>query len=339
MCRSVSGFSFLLLFRHLWSNRTGSTIVLLSQNNSGGSLQRQFAALGLVILTLLPAWSGESKADPWPGDTGTEIGNVGSPGGLPAGYEPSGAVWHERLEVLLVVSDEGSVSRMDADGQNVTTWTPGGDLEAIAIADPQSDLVYLGNEHPDSVHEFDLSTGALTGNSWDLTPWMKGPGSRGLEGLTVVNGLFYAGHQREGNIYVFRLLNGGGVELIDVFAAPAERDDVSGLHYDHSTQTLYAIHDDFDVIVEMNPDGTFIREFDLPGENQEGIALVPDCGAATSRLFVSEDSQALWRYEFYPAACVSPPAIPALSWPGVSVLIGLLVASSIAAVPRFTRKV
>ena len=39
--------------------------------------------------------------------------------------------------------------------------TPGGNLEGIAIADPQSDLVYLGDEHPDSVHEFDLSTGTL----------------------------------------------------------------------------------------------------------------------------------------------------------------------------------
>ena len=54
------------------------------------------------------------------------------PGGLPAGYEPSGAVWHPRLGVLLLVSDNGWVSRMDADGQNAMTWLTGGDLEAIA---------------------------------------------------------------------------------------------------------------------------------------------------------------------------------------------------------------
>ena len=141
---------------------------------------------------VLGSWAGTASADPWPGNTGTEIGNVGSPGGLPALYEPSGAVWHERLGVLLVVSDGGSVSRLDADGQNVTTWMPGANLEGNAIADPQSDLVYLGHEHPDSVHEFDLSTGTLTGNSWDLTPWITGPGSPGLEGLTYVDGLFYA---------------------------------------------------------------------------------------------------------------------------------------------------
>ena len=283
----------------------------------------------LLALMVLGSWAGTATADPWPGDAGTEIGNVGSPGGLPALYEPSGAVWHERLGVLLVVSDGGSVSQMDADGQNVTTWTPGGNLEGIAIADPRSDLVYLGDEHPDSVHEFDLSTGTLTGNSWDLTPWMTGPGSPGLEGLTYVDGLFYAGHQREGSIYVFRLLEGGAVELVDLFSAPSGRDDVSGLHYDRATQRLYAIHDDFDVIVELKRDGTFIREFDLPGVNQEGITVIPDCGTEQSRLFVSEDSQAVWRYELYPAACVNPLEVPALSPTGMVALFGLLVATSI----------
>lgn len=204
--------------------------------------------------------------------------------------------------MLLVVSDEGLVSRLDADGGNVTTWSTGGDLdlEAITIADPQSDLVYLGREHPDGVLEFDLATGTLTGNSWDLTPWMKGATSFGLEALTYVDGLFYAGHQGEGNIYVFRLLGGGVVEPIEVFAAPFGRDDLSGLHYDTCTQTLYAIHDDFDVVVELELDGSFIREFDLPGVDQEGIAVVPDCDGAQSRIFVSEDSQAVWRYELYP---------------------------------------
>ena len=297
----------------------------------GYSMNGMPASRRLMALIFLGCWAGTAIADPWPGDAGTEIGNVGSPGGLPALYEPSGAVWHERLGALLVVSDGGSVSRMDADGQNVTTWTPGGDLEGIAIADPQSDLVYLGVERPDSVREFDLSSGTLTGNSWDLTPWMTGPGNQGLEALTHADGLFYAGHQREGNIYVFRLLTGGVVELVDVFAAPSGRDDVSGLHYDPSTQTLYVIHDDFDVIVELKLDGTFIREFDLPGVGQEGITVVPNCGTEESRLFVSQDTQAVWRYELYPASCVNTPIVPALPATGMIALAGLLIAISIAA--------
>jgi hypothetical protein len=222
---------------------------------------------------------------------------------------------------------------MDADGQNATTWVTGGDLEGIAIADAQTDLVYLGVEDPDSVLEFDLLTGTLTGNSWDLTPWMTGPGSSGLEALTYVDGLFYAGHQDEGNIYVFRLQSSGSVELVDVFAAPSGRHDVSGLHYDAATQTLYAIHDAFDVIVELEADGSFIREFDLPGGTQEGVTLVPDCSAWESQVFVSEDDGAVWRYELYPAACI-PPELPALTATGRLALVGLLVIASIPASRR-----
>ena len=51
-------------------------------------------------------------ADPWPGGTGVEIG-----GDLPAGYEPSGIVWHPRLELLYLVSDDGWVTRMDEEGE------------------------------------------------------------------------------------------------------------------------------------------------------------------------------------------------------------------------------
>jgi hypothetical protein len=273
-------------------------------------------------LTVLIAASAV-KADPWPGDTGVEIGNEGGAGGLPSGYEPSGAVWHTRFEMLLVVGDGGEVSAMEANGTNQTTWSPGGDLEGIAVADPDSDLVYLGRENPDAILEFDLMTGLLTGNAWDLTPFLAGPSNQGLEALTYVDGLFYAGLQADGNIYVFRLLPFGVVEHIDTLAAPGARTDISGLHFDAETQTLYAIYDSFDVIVEMEADGTFVREYDLIGNDQEGITLVPDCTANDARVFVSEDSQEVWGYEDYPVTCIVHPIPVLLPW-GLAVLVAAL---------------
>ena len=281
--------------------------------------------LGAIVassLTALLASSG-ARAAPWPADSGVEIGNVGGGSGLPSGYEPSGAVWHTGRGVLLVVGDGGQVSQMDADGTNVTTWSPGGDLEGITIEDPDSDLVYLGRERPDAVLEFDLATGTLTGNSWDLTPWLTGPANQGLEALTYVDGLFYAGLQADGNIYVFRLLPLGAVEHIDTIASTASRTDISGLHYDADTQILYAIYDSFDVIVEMEADGTLLREYDLAGNDQEGVALVPDCELDDATVFIAEDAQEVWRYEGYPIACIAKP-VPALpSW-GLAVLIAAL---------------
>ena len=114
-------------------------------------------------------------------------------------------MWHPGLDALLIADDDGRLSRIDAGGGNVATWVIGGDLEGVTFVDPSSDLVYLGRERPDAVIEFDLATGLATGNTWDLTPWMTGDSNLGLEALTYANGRFYAGHQGEGNVYVFTL--------------------------------------------------------------------------------------------------------------------------------------
>ena len=84
----------------------------------------------------------------------------------------------------------------------------------------------------------------------------------------------------------------------------------------------------------MEPDGSFIREFDLPGADQEGIALVPDCDGAQSRVFVSQDSQAVWRYELYPVACIGPPTVPAQPGVGLGLLGALLLLCGLAYLRR-----
>ncbi len=260
-------------------------------------------ALGVALCV-----PGVAKAQvlPWPGDAGIEIAAVGDPGGLPAAYEPSGAVWHTRLDALFVVSDRGDVSRLDANGGNVTTWSPGGDLEAVTLIDPATDLLYLGRENPDAILEFDFVTGTLTGEQWDLTPWMNGAANQGLEGLTWVDGLFYASHQGEGNVYVFELSAGGVAQLVNLFPAPGGRTDMAGMHYDADAQVLYGIHDGDNVLVEMERHGALLRETFLPGNTQEGIALLPDCATGLSTVFLSEDAGAVVSYEWFPVTCVDP---------------------------------
>jgi len=288
---------------------------------------RNFGCSGLPIGFLLLAIGAPDigYAISWPASTATGIAQAGSPGSLVAGYEPSGAAWHPRLEVLLIVGDDGHVSQITASGGILSTWLPGGDLEGIAIADSSSDLVYLGRESPDGVLEFDLSTGTLTGSAWDLTPWMTGAANQGLEALTVVDGLFYAGHQGEGSVYVFDLQPGGVVQFIESFTAPFGRTDLSGLHFQPQTATLYGVHDSFNVLVEMETDGTFIQEFDLPRNNQEGITLRPDCAINESAVFVAEDSGAVVRYDDYPSTCIGLP-VPSVSPAGLAVLTLLLAA-------------
>jgi hypothetical protein len=261
----------------------------------------RFAALVVCALGLASQLSPlVLAADPFPGDLpGVEIG-----AGLPAGYEPSGAVWHTRLERLYVVGDAGTVSAMDADGSSVTNWSVPGDLEAICVADPAGDFAYVGVENPDGVKEFDLTTGQVT-RTFDLTGTMQGPANAGLEALTFVpddshpeGGLFYAGLQADGKIYVFDLpIVSSAVSTfvthVWTITPVAGRAGISGLHYDRENQLLYAVFDDSNLLRAMQSDGAFVGEWSLPGNDQEGVTLT------ACDMVVAEDvGKEVWSYGF-----------------------------------------
>ena len=220
--------------RSLYTGLAGALLPFCMTVGRKGSL-RVFAVLGLVLLS-----SAVFAADPFPPGAlpGTLIG-----GGLPAGYECSGALWHTGLDKLFTVHDGGTVSYMNANGSGVNNWIIGGDLEGISVADPSSDFIYVGVEHPDSIREFNITTGAVS-RTFDLTTWMTGASNSGLEALTFVpdagdpeGGLFYAGLQSDGKIYSFRLpikssASSTTVTHVSTITPVAGRTDISGLHYD-----------------------------------------------------------------------------------------------------------
>ncbi len=257
------------------------------------------------LLSIVLTQPGSVEAVDWPADNGMEIGEVGGSGGLPSDYEPNGAVWHPLRNKLIVVDDSGRVSELDPLGGNVTTWIVEEDLEGVTFADPADNLIYLAVEQPDKVLEFDLTTGSLTGNQWDLTPWLTGPSNHGLEALTYVDGLFYAGLQEDGQIFIFDFQADGVVQHLGNISPHLGRDDLSGLHYDACTEILYAIHDSHDVIVEMSAAGVFLREYDLPRDDQEGIAVIGDGASGQTTIFIAEDGGSVMRYDQYPIeACL-----------------------------------
>ena len=217
----------------------------------------------------------------FPGDLpGVDIGV-----NLPAGFEPSGAVWHDRLERLFVVHDGGTLASMDANGNDVQTWAIGGDFEGVAVADPSTDLIYIGIEQPDTIIEYNFVTSTIK-RSFDLTPWMTGPTNSGLESLTYVGGVFLAGLQATGELYRFVLPpSGTTVTFLDA-ANPAEgRIDLSGSDYHRDTGLLYLVWDSSNVIRAVDPTPPYlsVAEWQLPGNGQEGVAIY-GCD-----LFVSED--------------------------------------------------
>ncbi len=274
-------------------------------------LAAAFLFLGLAF-GAIPAHA----VDSWPGDSGSLIADAAS---LGAGYEPSGLAYHSVRKQLVMVGDDGDITTMNTDGSSVHTKSPTGeDLEGVAVADATSDLIYVGIENPDSIKEYNLSTEAYTGKKWTLTAWLHGDDGQGLEALTFVpngfhpyansnsGGLFYAGHQLDGKIFVFDINTGTSeaVTLVDTITVDPALTDISGLDFNSDTQLIYAIFDTSNRLVEMQPDKTIINTYSLPSDTQEGIAVVTGCPTASAHVYIAEDfGPEVWAYGNYPITC------------------------------------
>ena len=220
---------------------------------------------------------------------GTTIGN------LPSQYETSGLTWHDGLQKLFAVSDEGIVSMMNADGSDIVNWYVPGDLEALTVADHTSDLIYIGVENPDSILEFDVTTGQVV-RTFDLTNWMTGADNRGLEALAFVpdtthpeGGLFYAGLQSDGRIYQFALpivssSSSTGVTFVQSMAIEGGSTDLAGLAYDPSSELLLAMFDSIDQLNVIDRDGQLRSRWNVPGVGQEAVVLFD------GQFYVGDDS-------------------------------------------------
>lgn len=237
----------------------------------------------------------------WPGDAGTTIATLS---------EPSGIVWHESRQSLFVVEDSGVLIEISAAGAMLHTWPLAGDFEGIAVAENDRYL-YIGIENPDSIVEFDLETGSgeLTGKSWDLTPWMASTDpNQGLEGLSYRNGLFHAGLQEDGKIYVFDVNLGasGDVDFEGSFTPYAGYADIAGIDYNSDTGITYAIFDSANALIELNAANGIAQHYSLPDSaQQEGIAIKTNCLSRTADAFIAnDDSGAIVKYASYPITCL-----------------------------------
>ncbi len=228
-----------------------------------------------ICMAICPAWSAHnfpSKSLPGQSIASNMFYN----------YENSGVTWNSQLQKLLIVSDNGHLIAMNEDGSDFQTWNVNGDLEAVTCVNFKTPYVYIGIENPDSICEFNILTGRVT-RVFDLTNWMDGPSNSGLEALTFVSdesdpegGLFYAGLQDTGEIYVFRLpIKSSSTKITPSYIRRigSPYSDISDLFYCQTQNIIYAIYDSADTMVLMQPDGSIIDHWRLPGVNQEGITL------------------------------------------------------------------
>jgi hypothetical protein len=251
-------------------------------------------------------------------------------------------VWHKGLQKLFLISDDGWISRMDLDGGNKYTWyVESADYEGLTIANHSSNYVYVATEQTQIlIKEFDVSTGSLTGKTWRLTE-MEGSGNAGLEALTFVpngfhpyadstsGGLFYAGKEADGKIYVYdvNLSVSGSVTYKGTITPVSGRTAIGGLHFESETGVLYVMYRDDQLVREIEPDGTFIAEYSRPNGGQEGITVIPSCPSSYADMVIANDGGPVTLYHNYPVAClggsddfVSGPWLQNVTPSGISVV-------------------
>ena len=156
---------------------------------------------------------------------------------------------------------------------------------------------------------------------------MTGANNQGLEGLTFIpntylpenmnqsesGGLFFAALQRRpvagGDvrddylIYAFdvnlnydpaieqgEILNWWGIPV----PANTPLNDVSDLHFNHDTGTLFVLYDASDRLIEMNLEGEVLRDYTQVSRNQvtnqEGIVIITDQESAQAELYIGSDT-------------------------------------------------
>ncbi len=255
---------------------------------------RYLLATAFVMLTLGTAHSVHAASN-WPTSSGTLISSTLTSTLPPSGraFEPSDAAFVNGQ--LVLVSDEGDIASMNADGSSLSEWkfSTGADLEGIAV---NGDTAYLLHERNRDVYAVSLSTHAAIA-TYDLSPWIAGDDNLGPEALAYVDGLLYVGHQVTGTIYKFDLTSGtpvlrGTIETgIGLSAMSKAGDD-----------KLYAMGSG--MLRAYAADMTY-TEYRLPsGLNKpEGVALSVDCAAGTASLFIADDSGPVYRYDRFPVSC------------------------------------
>lgn len=225
-----------------------------------------------------------------------EIGKVEIPG-----REASGLTWHAGREILFIVTDEGRVLEVGRDGTVVHDQEfPGMNFEGIT-SNPQSGMLYAAIEGRDRIVEIDPDSLAIL-REFAVSRKLDGEkvitgGKEGFEGIEFVPD---ASHPDGGTFFVVNQATGGGTkrepsailevdlplhltlppdgkkllkgEILRGFVSPFL--GLSGIHFDHGSGHLFAISDTEDRLLETTLEGKIIRTSVLPGQNQEGVAMV-----------------------------------------------------------------
>ena len=244
------------------------------------------------MLAALVACTGESAA-PADAQGKKHKGNVFGTGLRvpdPGVREPSGVVFDERLGHLFVVGDEGTLAELDGEGKLLRRTPVDANLEDLTVHTPTGDLLLL-DENKAALLVFDpvaLSEKARWKLDADEIVGKRERGRDGFEGVGFrpengrpAGGVFYLTHQRGPAMLAAiefdpTLTPGkrkiGDSEVVGRWPLSGHR-DLTSVTWSAALDRLLVLADSEDELLVVTKDGKVEARLELPGLNQEGVAL------------------------------------------------------------------
>ena len=210
--------------------------------------------------------------------------------------EPSGITYHPTRRSLFLADDSGSVHEVSLEGRLIQSkGLNERDIEGITV-DPSTGLLYAAVEDDEVILELEPESLAIQrefriGRNFKGEQLLK-KGGMGIEAIAFVpdashpeGGTFWVGNQSfslkakdEPSVVceVVVPLRSTTTKRADgtiIHAYKMNFIDISGLAYDAQGDFLVLISDTTNLLVELKREGTILRQYLLPGDEQEGVVL------------------------------------------------------------------
>ena len=210
--------------------------------------------------------------------------------------EPSGITYHPTRRSLFLADDSGSVHEVSLEGQLIQSkGLSERDIEGITV-DPSTGMLYAAVEDDEVILELEPESLAIQ-REFRIGRDFKGEqllrkGGMGIEAIAFVpdashpeGGTFWVGNQSfslkakdEPSVVCevvvpLRSTTAKQADGAIIHAYKMNFIDISGLAYDAQGDCLVLISDTTNLLVELKREGTILRQYLLPGDEQEGIVL------------------------------------------------------------------
>ena len=210
--------------------------------------------------------------------------------------EPSGITYHPTRRSLFLADDSGSVHEVSLEGRLIRSkGLSERDIEGITV-DPSTGMLYAAVEDDEVILELEPENLAIQ-REFRIGRDFKGEqllrkGGMGIEAIAFVpdashpeGGTFWVGNQSfslkakdEPSVVCevvvpLRSTTAKQADGAIIHAYKMNFIDISGLAYDAQGDFLVLISDTTNLLVELKREGTILRRYLLPGDEQEGIVL------------------------------------------------------------------